>query len=280
MDVTWSTHRGLAVYRFGQGDPILLMSGPHRFSRPGLATTDALINALMVTSRQVITFDPPGSGQSSRRAQLSMKEMHDCTDEALEVSGVSSGIDAVGHSMSGLALLAYAIDRPGRVRRLVLVGTGSGGPAYMSAPGALWNRSHPRFWRTVCLGVLHILWPGRAPERMLNNFIHRESFCDPSLAEVLSVTARDWFRSREGRTDWHRIARRLNYAPRLPEITVPALILCGRHDPQYPPACSAELAHGIKGARLVFFERSGHFPYIEEPDAFRSAVDDFLSHRR
>lgn len=55
------------------------------------------------------------------------------------------------------------------------------------------------------------------------------------------------------------------------------MILCGRHDPQYPPACSMELARGIKNARVIFFERSGHFPYIEEPEAFWSAVAAFLA---
>jgi pimeloyl-ACP methyl ester carboxylesterase len=57
---------------------------------------------------------------------------------------------------------------------------------------------------------------------------------------------------------------------------VPTLILCGRHDPQYPPACSEELAAGINGAELVWFESSGHYPYIDEPEAFFAAVGQFL----
>jgi pimeloyl-ACP methyl ester carboxylesterase len=57
---------------------------------------------------------------------------------------------------------------------------------------------------------------------------------------------------------------------------VPALILCRRHDPQFPPTCSEELARRIKDAELVFFERSGDFPFIEEPEAFCSAVRSFL----
>jgi proline iminopeptidase len=45
-----------------------------------------------------------------------------------------------------------------------------------------------------------------------------------------------------------------------------------RHDPQYRPACSEQLATRIPGARLVFFDHSGHSPYIEEPAAFQEAV--------
>lgn len=33
----FAIHAGLAVYRFGGGEPILFMPGPHRFQRPGPA---------------------------------------------------------------------------------------------------------------------------------------------------------------------------------------------------------------------------------------------------
>jgi proline iminopeptidase len=277
MSAPWTTHDGLAIYRVGTGAPIFLMPGPHRFSRPGLPTTDALIDGFVGVGREVITFDPPGSGRSRRPARLSMEEMLDCADEVLDICGVRGAVDAVGHSMSGLAILAYTIERPHRVGRLVLIGTGSGGRAYMTAPGALWNRSHPHFWRMAALGVLHIVWPRLGPERLLNNFIHRESFVDARLADVAPIGADDWLRPREGRADWHRVARKLDYGRGLTQIAVPTLILCGRHDPQYPPTCSEELARGITDAELIFFERSGHFPFIEEPGPFWSSVATFLS---
>ncbi len=277
---SWTMHRGLAVYAFGAGEPILLMPGPHRFQRPGLRSADALIAGLTGLSRQVITFDPPGSGRSTRPARLGMEEMHQCADETLDACALAGPVDALGHSMGGLAALAYTLQRPQRVRRLVLVGTGSGGPAYMTAPGALWNRSHPCFWRMALLGTLHIAWPRLGPERILNNFIQRQSFCDRRLVEQAEVNLGDWFRPRQGRTDWHRVARKLDYAPRLAELGAPALILCGRHDPQYPPVCSEQLAAGITDAELVWFERSGHYPFIEESDAFWATVGRFLFQAR
>jgi proline iminopeptidase len=270
-------HDGLAVYAFGSGEPIFFMPGPHRFQKPGDRSADALIDGLARLGRQVITFDPPGSGRSTRPARLGMAEMHGCTDEALDVCGVSGPVDALGHSMGGLVTVAYAIEEPARVKRLVLVGTGSGGPAYMESPGALWNRSHPGFWRMALLGILHIAWPRLAPQKMMLNLIERYSFYDQSWVEPKKVAWRDWLRPREGRTDWHRVASKLDYGPRLGEIEAPTLILCGRHDPQYPPTASEELAAGIRGARLIFFERSGHYPFIEEAEAFWEAVRDFLA---
>jgi len=120
-------HNGLAVYRFGRGSPIFLMPGPHRFQRPGYRTADALINGFVRLGYQVITFDPPGSGYSTRPARISMAEMHRCSQEALEVCQVFEPVGGVGHSMGGLALLAYAIDCPARFNRLALIGIQSTG---------------------------------------------------------------------------------------------------------------------------------------------------------
>jgi proline iminopeptidase len=269
-------HDGLAIYRIGDGPPILLMPGPHRFQQPGDGSASPLIAGLTRLGRQVVSFDPPGAGRSSRPARVSMAEMHDCADEALAAAGVDWPVAAIGHSMGGLAVLAYAIERPDRVGRLVLVGTGTGGRAYMHAPGALWNRSHPGFWQMAALGILQMAWRRRAPELWLFNVIRRQSFVDARFARTTPVAWRDWLRPRLGRTDWHQVARRLDYGPRLGEIAVPTLILCGRHDPQYPPSCSEELAGGIRRSQVRWFERSGHFPFVEEPDRFWRAVDDFL----
>ena len=60
---------------------------------------------------------------------------------------------------------------------------------------------------------------------------------------------------------------------------MPTLVLCGRHDPQYPIACSQELAASILSAHLIVFERSGHYPFIEEGEAFWRTVDEFLAQR-
>jgi proline iminopeptidase len=273
----YEVHQGLAVYRFNSGgEPVLFMPGPHRFQQPGTRSADALIDGLTDLGRQVITFDPPGAGASTREPRLSMEEMHECATEALTVCGVNQPIAAVGHSMGGLATLAYALERPAHVQRLVLIGTGTGGPAYMNAPGALWNRSHPAFWRLALLGVVHIIWPLLATERLLNNFIDRQSFADEQYIDADPVRLRDWTRPKEGFPEWHRVARTLDYSNRLDEISVPTLIICGRHDPQFPLACSKELAAGIPDSRLEICGQSGHYPFLEEPDVFWDAVRAFL----
>jgi pimeloyl-ACP methyl ester carboxylesterase len=37
------------------------------------------------------------------------------------------------------------------------------------------------------------------------------------------------------------------------------------------------LADGIAGARLAVIREAGHFPWVEQPHAFREALDAFLA---
>lgn len=269
---------GLAVYATaGTGPPVLLMPGPHRFQRPGLRSADVLIAGLAALGRTVVTFDPPGSGESERPARLGMPEMLSCAAEALTAAGIDGPVDAVGHSMGGLAVLAFTLERPDLVDRLVLIGTGRGAGTYLSARGALWNRHHRAFPALALLGTVHLLLRRLGSERALNNLIERNSFVDKTHSRPTPTRASDWLRPQAGRADWHRVARGLDYGPRLSEVTAPTLVLCGRHDPQFPLACSTELASGIPDARLVVFDRSGHYPFIEEPDAFWATVATFLA---
>ena len=63
---------GLAVYRLGHGEPVLLMPAPHRFERPGLREFDALADGLQRLGRQVITYDPPGWSRPLHRGTRSV----------------------------------------------------------------------------------------------------------------------------------------------------------------------------------------------------------------
>jgi proline iminopeptidase len=39
------------------------------------------------------------------------------------------------------------------------------------------------------------------------------------------------------------------------------------------------MAHQIPGAKIVFFERSGHLPSYEEPAKYRTVLEGFLDGR-
>jgi 3-oxoadipate enol-lactonase len=69
---------------------------------------------------------------------------------------------------------------------------------------------------------------------------------------------------------------RLNYGPRLNEINVPVLVICGDEDHGAPPENSRQMAAMIKGARFVEIKQAGHIANIEQPEMFNAAVGDFF----
>ena len=65
----------------------------------------------------------------------------------------------------------------------------------------------------------------------------------------------------------------------LPAITVPTLVLAGRHDLFTPPSVPARMAQQIPGAEIVWFEEAGHLLPVEEPEGVTRALLHFLAER-
>ena len=70
----------------------------------------------------------------------------------------------------------------------------------------------------------------------------------------------------------------LSYTNRLPEITIPSLILWGKHDMVVPPKFAKEAFDNLGSSEkeLVIFERSGHAPLLSEADLFAEEVISFI----
>ncbi|MER5525664.1 alpha/beta hydrolase [Streptomyces sp. NPDC002677] len=66
----------------------------------------------------------------------------------------------------------------------------------------------------------------------------------------------------------------------LGRLTVPSLVLAGRHDFICGVRWAEELHGLIPGSELLILENSGHFGHIEEPEAFTRAVTGFVTSTR
>lgn len=62
----------------------------------------------------------------------------------------------------------------------------------------------------------------------------------------------------------------------LKELTVPALVIVGRHDVICGVRWGLELDELIPDSRLLVLEHSGHMGHVEEPERFADAVRDFV----
>ncbi len=59
-------------------------------------------------------------------------------------------------------------------------------------------------------------------------------------------------------------------------IKFPSLIVCGEHDVQCPVEYSIEMADAIVASKLVIFEKSNHYPFLEEAEKFKQEVHNFI----
>lgn len=274
-------NRGLAVYQVGTGEPTLVMPYPHAStSRP--MGEDVLSESVTRLGRQVVTFDPPGAYRSTRPMRCDVTEMLDSAEESLTVAGVDPPVDLIGHSMGGLCALAMAVERPTIVRRLVLVGACSGFAAVRrwSVPHNWSPWRDPEWWQCLWYGFRHITGRGNlATHTRLDNLVTSASYVDSRHVQLRPLQSRDSRTPAPARSCWLKSVRRVEYRHRLHEVGAPTLLVVGRYDPQTPPVCTEELATGIPASQVALFERSGHAPFVEEPDRFVAVVDGFLGTR-
>jgi proline iminopeptidase len=270
---------GLAVYTVGSGEPVLLFPYPHGHTTEPMAQSP-IADILVEMGRTVVTFDIPGAYRSTREPVGDMDEMLRSADETLDRLGIRGPVDVVGHSMGGLAALGYAVERPERTRRLVLVTSLSGFPAAAKwgFPGSAFRLYEADYWRVIIWGMK--LNAGRgdlALHKKLQNLMGSAAYYDRARFTPVATDGDDHEKGVPIRTIWSKnMYSRLSYADRLGEVRAPTLIIAGRHDPEAPLQCSEELLQGISNASLVVFEQSGHQPFIEEASLFAQTIAAFL----
>ena len=62
----------------------------------------------------------------------------------------------------------------------------------------------------------------------------------------------------------------------LGKIDIPTLVCIGRHDEVCVPEAVEDVADRIAGSKKVYFENSGHCPFLEETEVFNREIDVFL----
>jgi len=268
----------LAVYIVGEGKPILVFPYPHAGTNEPMAQSD-FSDTFIALDRQVITFDVPGAYSSTREPIVDMTEMMDCALDALNAAGVDGKIDVAGHSMGGLVALAFALEHPERVDRLLLINTLSGFPASLKwgMPGSAWTWTQKEYWQLIYWGIRLQNGSGNlAMHKRLMHLMREASYVDKSIVPPLEIDGEDKEKLTPVRFKWSKALWNINYAEQLDQVNALTLITAGRYDPQTPIGCAQELSAGIPYNRLVVFENSGHYPFIEEKDKFSETVGTFL----
>jgi len=213
--------------------------------------------------RPVIRFDMPGVGSSPAPVvPYHLASLPSLLAGLLDELGYEQA-DVLGISWGGGLAQQFALSRPDRVRRLVLVAT---------APGALMVPGHPRV-------LLRMLTPRRHRDpgyaaRIAGELYGGSARNDPALArDLLHATtrlgpARGYFYQLIATIGWTSL-------PWLPKLRPPTLILAGDDDPIIP-LVNARIMHRLIPRSKLHVYHGGHLELAADPARLAAAVEAFL----
>jgi poly(3-hydroxyalkanoate) depolymerase len=214
--------------------------------------------------RPVIRFDMPGIGGSPAPViPYHLGTLPSLLAGLLDQLGYRQA-DVLGISWGGGLAQQFALSRPGRVRRLVLVAT---------APGALMVPASPRV-------LLRMLTPRRHRDpgyaaRVAGELYGGSARKDPVVASDLlhAMTrlgpARGYYYQLMAGVGWTSL-------PWLPKLRPPTLILSGDDDPIIP-LVNARIMHRLIPRSKLHVYRGGHLELAADAARLASVVEAFLN---
>ena len=272
-------NRGLTLhYRsVGAGAPVVILSGG-----PGFDVDYMLPVAEAFPSLRRVLLEQRGTGRSMpsdlRAEDMTLNVVVEDL-EALRRHLQQERLFLVGHSWGGMLAMAYAAAHPNRIERLILIE--SGGPTLEFAAwfednirARLWPQDveAERYWTEaekrgvgpdkVALETARAVTPAYFYDRG-KGLTFAATMPDGSLhAAPSALLFADLQKNYDVRAGLGRLDR-------------PTLIIHGHQDPMGDKT-AADIHALIKSSTLVYLHKCGHFPWVEQPEAFRRAIDSFL----
>lgn len=199
--------------------------------------------------------DLPGHGKSGGRGMQSISVYAQALMEWLDAIHLHSVV-LIGHSMGSAIALTMALDYPGRVLGLGLIGAGA---RLRVAPEILEQASNP----TTFLNAV--------------GFVIERSFSPASPARLVELAARRMAETRSSVLYGDFLAcDEFDVRDRLAGLNLPALILCGMDDQMTPMRQAQFLANGIPNAALKLIPNAGHMVMLEQPQVVAAAISEFV----
>ncbi len=218
-----------------------------------------LLARLRKSVRRIVAPELPGHGFSSQpREPLTPDRLYEAVKDTLDEL-VPEPFVLSGHSLGGALALRYAVDRPSRLRALVLV----------SPAGA---RTTDEEWREL-VGAFR-LSTTREARHLLARLYHRPPWFLPALgSEFLATLDRPAVR--------HLLdTATLADAPapdELRSLRVPLLLVWGRSERLLPRSALAYFRANLPAETVVLEpEGFGHCPHLDDPARLADQIITFL----
>ena len=256
----WTTANGISInYQLaGQSGPVVVLL--HEMGGT-LDSWDAVAPGLAETYR-VLRYDQRGAGLTEKvRQEYSNEDAVNDLEGVLANLKLAPPYNFVCVAAASTQVLRFLERHPEQVASIVLCNPAPG--VDPSRAGVLVERAE-QAEKLGMSGVMGITLDKSYP---------------PTLGEPSAYTA---YRGRYLANDpvgfglAHRMLARTNMLHMLPQVTVPTMVVAGRHDTVRPPAGTEELAKKIPGARFEVIEEAGHFLPTTGPKTLVKLLKDFL----
>lgn len=256
---------------FGSGDNVVIMlhgSGP---GASGWANFNRNVEPLVTAGYRVILMDCLGWSKSDpvvntgSRSHLNARTLKGLMD----VLGIARA-HLVGNSMGAHSVVAFALDNPDRVGKLIMMGGGTGGLSSFVPMPTEGIKLIGALYRDPTIDNL---------KRMMNVFVYDSSNLTDALfqARLDNMLARREHLENFVKSTTANPKQFPDVGHRLGEIAAPALVIWGRDDRFVPLDVGLRLVTGLQDAELHVFSKCGHWAQWEHADKFNRMVLEFLS---
>jgi proline iminopeptidase len=258
----------------GQGTPIIVVNGGPGFDHGYMSASPAWKG--LAQKRPIVFYDQRGTGRSGP-----LKPDQSCTldDQISDLEALRAHLgydraDFIGHSWGGFLSMAYAAKYPQHISHLTLVDSV---PAKWSEIKPIYDQVFPEAAaRRDELNAQAQKGVAGARDKVWRDFLGMLFYSPEKRAEFLSGFSAETI----SEDILHRISQeaiKVDLEPRVREFNFRAMVLNGRFDTDVTPEAALKLSGQIPQCAFHVFERSGHFPFLEEPDEFAALMENFLA---
>ena len=266
----------------GAGEPLFILHGGPEFDHTYLLPSMDQIAPI----RRLIYYDQRGRGRSQGEVEDVTLESEILDLDELRQHFRYERIALLGHSWGAILAMKYAIRFSSRVTHLVLVNPAS--CTYGDIADARQRRAASLEPCKAELAAIResqefIAGDPSTVSRYLG-VLFRRATRDPRHSAQLDFRLEQF--TREGVVKARAIDERLlaetfndpafDMTQELQRIKAPTLVIHGEND-FFQASGSSRIADSIPGAQMVTIPNCGHFSYLESPEAFRLAVEEFVS---